>query len=306
MAIKIDILGAGAMGSLFGGLLAQAGHSVRLLDVNPAQINAIQSNGLLIEANGETKRVHLPITLPEQATKAPEWLVVFTKTVQTTAALTSAKHLIGEQTRLLSVQNGLGNAEKLARFAPIERIAVGITMVPADLVRPGEVHMTGAGETHVTMASGAEDAALSALAAALCEAGLATSVDPHTEVLIWEKVAFNAALNAICAITRQPVGGVGGDPRGRKLAHAIAEEVLTVAAARGLDVSRPRVAGVINYALDHHSDHKPSMLQDILAGRPTEIDAINGAVAEIARQHSVPVPRTESLHTLISLATRRP
>jgi 2-dehydropantoate 2-reductase len=300
--LRISILGAGAMGSLFGGLLAEAGHQVELIDVNPVQIAAVREHGLLIRDDAGERRVAIPIMRPEEATTRPDWLIVFTKAMHTQGALDAARHLIGPQTRLLSLQNGLGNAEKLAGFADASRIAIGMTTVPADLVAPGEVHSHGQSKTRVVMVDGSEDAALAALAAALNAAGLPCAVDPDAVVAIWEKVAFNVALNSLCAVTQRTVGGLGADAGGRQLAHAIAGEALTVAQAEGLMVSPERTHATIDHALDHHGGHKPSMLQDLLAGRPTEIETLNGAVVLAARRHGIAAARTEALYALVKMA----
>lgn len=301
-ALRISILGAGAMGSLFGGLLAEAGHAVELLDVNPAQIAAVRERGLLIRNDAGERRLALPIMRPEEATTQPDWLIVFTKAMHTQGALESARHLIGPQTRLLSLQNGLGNAEKLAAFADASRIAIGMTTVPADLVAPGEVHSHGESKTRVVMLDAGNDAALAALAAALNAAGLPGAVDPDAVVAIWEKVAFNVALNSLCAVTQRTVGGLGGAAEGRQLAHAVASEVLAVAQAEGLAVLAQRTHATIDHALDHHGGHKPSMLQDLLAKRPTEIETLNGAVVRVAEKHGIAAPRTEALYALVKMA----
>ncbi|PZR95772.1 MAG: 2-dehydropantoate 2-reductase [Stutzerimonas stutzeri] len=300
--MRISILGAGAMGSLFGGLLAEAGHQVELIDVNPAQIAAVREHGLLIRNDAGERRVAIPIMRPEESTTRPDWLVVFTKAMHTQGALDAARHLIGPQTRLLSLQNGLGNAEKLAGFADASRIAIGMTTVPADLVAPGEVHSHGASKTRVVMADGSENAALAALAAALDAVGLPCTVDPDAVVAIWEKVAFNVALNSLCAVTQRTVGALGADADGRQLAHAIASEALAVAQAEGLMVSPQRTHATIDHALDHHGGHKPSMLQDLLAGRATEVETLNGAVVLAARLHGIAAARTEALYALVKMA----
>ncbi|WP_346357900.1 2-dehydropantoate 2-reductase [Bosea sp. (in: a-proteobacteria)] len=300
--IRISILGAGAMGSLFGGLLAEAGHAVELIDVNPAQIAAVRERGLLIRNDAGERRLKLPILRPQEATTQPDWLIVFTKAMHTQGALESARHLIGPQTRLLSLQNGLGNAEKLMAFADASRIAIGMTTVPADLVAPGEVHSHGESKTRVVMVDGSTAAALDKLASALDAAGLPCAVDPDAIVAIWEKVAFNVALNSLCAVTQRTVGGLGSASEGRRLAHAVASEVLAVAQAEGLAVLAQRTHATIDHALDHHGGHKPSMLQDLLAKRPTEIETLNGAVVRIAENHAIAAPRTEALYALVKMA----
>lgn len=300
--MRITILGAGAMGSLFGGLLAEQGHAVELLDVNPAHIARVQADGLTLDTDGRGRRVvRVPITRPESADSRPECLIVFTKTLHTTRALEGARAVLGPDTLLLSLQNGLGNAEKLAGFAAPSRIAVGVTTVPADLVEAGHVHSHGEGHVRMMMADGQHSERLCILAQALTEAGISTTVDPTVQSGIWQKVAFNAALNTVCAVANCTVGDVGRSADARGLAHRIATEVLAVAAASGMRVDEPAVHATLDHAMDHHLTHKPSMLQDLMAGRPTEIDAINGEVLRVARRLGVPAPCTEALDALVRL-----
>jgi 2-dehydropantoate 2-reductase len=300
--MRITVLGAGAMGSLFGGLLAEQGHDVELLDVNPAHIARVQTEGLALETDGKGRRVvSVPITRPESAAGRPDCLIVFTKTLHTEKALAAAHAVLQPDTLVLTLQNGLGNAEKLAAFVAPARIAVGVTTVPADMVAPGAVHSHGEGHVRMMMADGRASERLSALAQALTDAGLHATVDPAVQAAIWQKVAFNAALNAVCAVVNCTVGDLGRSPGGRALAHRVAGEVLAVALADGMRIDEAVVHATLDHALDHHLTHKPSMLQDLLAGRPTEIDAINGEVLRAARRLGVPAPCTEALDALVRL-----
>lgn len=300
--MRITILGAGAMGSLFGGLLAEQGHEVALLDVNEAHIARVRLGGLTLDTDGRGSRtVRVPITRPETADTRPECLIVFTKTLHTTQAMAAAQHLLRPDTIVLTLQNGLGNADKLARFVAPAQVAVGVTTVPADLVEPGHVHSHGQGQVRMTMADGRPNERLAALAAALTAAGLPAVLDPTAQAAIWQKVAFNAALNTVCGVSGGTVGEVGRAPAARALAHRIAGEVLAVAGAEGLQVDTAGVHATLDHALDHHLAHKPSMLQDLLAGRPTEIDAINGEVLRVAARHGMAAPCTEALDALVRL-----
>ena len=132
--MNIVILGAGAMGSLFGGLLAEGGQAVTLLDINDAHINAIRAHGLRLETDTGDRHISALVACrPEQATAQPDLLVVFTKTLHTASALEGITGLIGSKTLVLTLQNGLGNVETVSRFVPIERILIGMTTWPADV-----------------------------------------------------------------------------------------------------------------------------------------------------------------------------
>ncbi|HEY4805075.1 MAG TPA: 2-dehydropantoate 2-reductase [Paraburkholderia sp.] len=300
--MHIAILGAGAMGSLFGGLLAEAGHRVTLLDVDEAHLHAINENGLQLSTDaGERTVTNLEALRPEAVVQPADLLVVFTKTLHTQAALGAARAALGPETALLSLQNGLGNAERLAQFADPGRVMIGVTTWPADKNGPGRVSSHGTGVIRLMSADGADSPMLSRTVEALNDAGLACTADADVWAAIWEKVAFNAALNSLCAVTGCMVGELTNVADGEALALKIVAEVAAVAHAHGVAVNEPHVAGNVRHALAHHRAHRPSMLQDVLAGRKTEIEAINGAVVEAARCSAIAVPHTETLLHLVRL-----
>ncbi|OLL32432.1 2-dehydropantoate 2-reductase [Burkholderia sp. SRS-W-2-2016] len=304
--MEIAILGAGAMGSLFGGLLAEAGHRVTLVDIDDAHLDAIRREGLRLTTDAGSRMVgSLEGCRPEQATAAPELLIVFTKTMHTDAALASARALLGEHTAVLSLQNGLGNVERIARHVPRERVMAGMTTWPADKPGAGEVSSHGAGEIRLMSADGELHAHVQRTVDALNSAGLNSVADPNVWSAIWEKVAFNAALNSLCAMTQCTVGELTNLPEGEALALKIVAEVATVASANGIAFDQAHVIDNVRFALANHRAHRPSMLQDVLAGRKTEIDAINGAVVAAAHAKGVAVPTTECLLQLVRLVDAR-
>ncbi|WP_101049886.1 ketopantoate reductase family protein [Macromonas nakdongensis] len=299
--MRYTILGAGAMGSLFGGLLAAQGHTVELLDVNDLHLNKVRQQGLRLDTDGCSQTVHLIANRPEGAVQRPNWLIVFTKTMHTQAAMQSVKHLLGDTTRVLSLQNGLGNIERLNQFLPLERIAIGVTTVPADMHGPGNVGSHGQGHSRFMMADGQSSETIIELAADLTAAGLPSEQDLAVHAAIWQKVAFNAALNGLCALASCTVGQLGATQGGRKLAHGVAAEAGQVASACGVAVDEAVVHKTLDHAMDHHLHHKPSMLQDVLAKRPAEVEAIHGEIVRAGERTGVPTPHTTTLYTLLQL-----
>ncbi|MCO5410715.1 ketopantoate reductase family protein [Ralstonia mojiangensis] len=304
--MKIAILGAGAMGSLFGGLLAEAGQHVTLLDINDAHLHAIAAHGLRLETDTGDRHVrNLQALRPGDATDVPDLVIVFTKSMHTRAALASVRHLMGESTHVLTLQNGLGNVEALASLVPRARIFVGVTTWPADLAGPGHVCSHGAGVIRLMSADGERPPILARVVDTLSAAGLNCQADDNVWGAVWEKVAFNAALNPLCTVLNQPVDALSAVEDGPALALTIVDEVLAVARASGINVDVTKVSDNVRHAIVAHRGHKPSMLQDMLAGRPTEIESINGAVVATARRHGVPVPHTETLMQLVRLVQAR-
>lgn len=298
--MRIVVLGAGAMGCLFGGLLQHDGHDVTLVDVNPEQIDAINEEGLLLERDGEALRIRVPAARAAQVAGVPDLLVLFTKTLHSDVALGSVRHLIGDGTTLMSLQNGLGNEEILGRYAPPERIVRGVTTFPADLVRPGHVRSHGSGSTRIMALDGRLTPLLQEVSLVLDRAGLSCEISPDVEVAIWEKVAFNAALNTVTAVTGLRIGPIADSSASRELVGLIAGEIVQVANRKGIGARLEVVLETIEGALAGHREHQPSMLQDMAAGRPTEVGSLNGAVVREAERMGMEVPYTRALLLLVS------
>lgn len=304
--LRVAVLGAGAMGSLFGGWLAEGGADVCLIDVNEAHLQAIRLNGLRLTTDDGERRIRLRADRPGDDFGSRDVVLVFTKTMHTRSALEASRNLISGETTLVSLQNGLGNLEILSAFAPAERIVIGMTTYPADFHGPGDVGSHGAGKVRFMSADGERRPLLSRLEAALQAAGVDAAADPRVLVSIWEKVAFNAALNSICATTGLTVGEVGASEDGRTLVRDIVHETAAVARAGGIEVDLDAILHSTEHALAHHLQHKPSMLQDVLAGRPTEIGSINGAIVAEATRRGLTAPVTDTLLKLVRVIERRP
>lgn len=163
------------------------------------------------------------------------------------------------------------------------------------------MHSHGEGSIRLMTADGIERPALKVCVAALADAGLRCEADPQVWASIWQKVAFNAALNSLCAVARCAVDQLDSLPEGRALALRIVGEVIAVARANGVAADLDKTRADVVHAITHHRGHKPSMLQDVLAGRRTEVDSINGTVVAAGAKADVPTPCTESLLTLVRL-----
>lgn len=304
--MRIAILGAGAMGSLFGGLLAEAGEEVTLLDINESHIEAINKAGLWISTDSGNRVVeNLTAVKPSEASQIADLLLVFTKAIHTTTALKNASHLIGVNTSVLTLQNGLGNVEKISELVPMARIYVGVTTWPADMKSPGQIATHGSGYIKCFAATGQDEEEVKALCSLLNVANLNATAEPNIWTAVWEKVAFNASLSSICATTGCSVDQLGLLPAGIEMLERVVYEVCDAATSASVVVDRARVLANVRQAMSEHIGHKPSMLQDVLSGRQTEIESINGAVARVAKQHGISTPCTEMLAILVRLMDER-
>ncbi len=299
--MKVLILGAGAMGCLYGAALHRGGASVTLVDVNREHLAAINADGLELETRAGTEHLPIPALLPDQVGEVADLVVVFTKTFQTDAALSGIAAAIGPETWLLSLQNGLGNDERLARHASRERVMVGVSTLPADLVGPGRVRSHGEGGSKLYPAFGGDAAMAQAFCDALAAGGMSATPDPQIHAAIWSKAIFNAAMNPLCALTLRTPGFLGAHDESRAMIRAVVEEGTATANANGIAIDAAPIHALTEVSMTDHANHEASMLQDVKAGRRTEVDAINGAIVQAAKARGVEVPVTETLYRLVKL-----
>ena len=296
----VVIVGAGAMGCLFAARLAEAGTQVTLVDVDRARLEAIAKDGITLADDRGVRSVAVRASLAAEVTGPTDLVLLFTKGMHSRAAIASVTHLVGDRNHALTLQNGIGNAEAIAEIFPAGQVLIGVTDLPADLEAPTRVSSHGHGSVRVGGYRSAGEAGARAVADLFASCGIDTSFDADVQSAVWEKVAFNAALNAMATVTGLTVGGMDTEP-GRRIAAAIVGEVVATAAATGIVVDADRIGAKVDFALTNHRQHKASMLQDRLAGRQTEIESINGAVAREAAGLGVPTPVTATLADLVRM-----
>jgi 2-dehydropantoate 2-reductase len=299
--MKVLILGAGAMGCLYGAALHRAGAEVVFVDVNQPHIDAINAHGLELETRAGTEFLPIPARRPDEVAAPVDLVVVFTKTFHTDAALAGIAAAIGPQTWLLSLQNGLGNDKRLAAHAAAERILVGSSSLPSDLVGPGKVRSHGEGGSKLYPAFGGDPAFAAEICELLTRGGLPAVLEPEIHGAIWSKAIFNATMNPLCALTRRTPGFLGAHAESRDLIRALVDEGVAVANASGIAIPAQPIHDLTQVSVTDHANHEASMLQDVKAGRRTEVDAINGAIVEAARTAGVAAPLTETLWRLVKL-----
>lgn len=299
--MKVLILGAGAMGCLYGAALHRAGCEVVFVDVNQSHIDAINARGLELETRAGVEHLPIPARRPEEISEPVDLVVVFTKTFHTEAALAGIAQAIGPKTWLLSLQNGLGNDRRLAAHAAEERVLVGASSLPSDLVGLGRVRSHGEGGSKLFPAFGGDPAFARQVCELLSQGGLPAELEPNIHVAIWSKAIFNATMNPLCALTRRTPGFLGANPESRAMITAAVDEGVAVANACGIAVAAQPIHDLTEVSMTDHANHEASMLQDVKAGRRTEVDAINGAIVEAGREAGVAAPVLETLWRLVKL-----
>ncbi len=297
--MKIAIIGAGAMGSLFGGRLALAGEEVWLLDVWEEHVRTIREQGLTIV----TAAKDIP-TRPNATTKLEEigqadLVVIFVKSTATKAAAQTAKRLLGPATAVMTLQNGYGNAETIAAVVGAERVIAGTTSQGATLLGPGRIMHGGSGETHIGELAGGRSERLEKIASALTRAGIPTVGDDNVTALIWGKLVINVGINALTGITGLKNGQLADYDETKEVLAMAVEEAVAVADAAGVTLPYTDPVDKVLVIAVATAENRSSMLQDLAGGRMTEIDAINGAIVREGFRRGVPTPVNKTLTMLI-------
>ncbi len=299
--MKIAVLGGGgAMGGLFGGYLARAGEDVTLVDVSQPAVDAINRGGLSIEErDGSSAVIRVRASATPDEVGPVDLIVNFVKCYDTEAAIGAAKPMLGADTAILSLQNGWGNADRIAAIAGKPRVMVGLTYHSGTLVAPGRVKHPNAGMTLVGEIDGRDSPRLRATVAAFRKAGIETM--PSSRILeeVWKKLALNVCTLPTSALLRFEAHELNQHEDTRALMRGLLAEVVAVAKPQGIDLDEAERWQAITGLLVRAIGARASMLQDVEANRQTEIDVINGAIVDAGRRYSVPTPHNEAMVWLV-------
>ena len=288
--MELLIIGAGAMGGLFGALLAPHA-AVSLLTTNQEHAAVMGGHGLtLVDLDGATRRVPVRVlTDPQDYGRRADVVLVCTKTRATAQAAATVCDLLAADGLALTLQNGLGNLEQLVAAVGAQRAAAGVTSQAATLLAPGRVRHAGSGPTVLGIPPGREEA-ITAVAGLFTRAGLETRISDDVDSLLWSKLIVNVGINALTALLRVPNGVLAQTPECDLLMARAVAEAVAVARALSIGLDGERQLERVREVCLRTADNRASMLQDILRGRPTEIDAINGAVVARGQAAGVDTP----------------
>ena len=297
--MRVCIVGCGAVGSLFAANLAQLEDvEVWAYDLARDHVDAINAGGLRLSGAGE---VVGQVRATAEAGELPgcDFGIVATKAMHTESAIAATAHAFADAS-VASVQNGIGNEEAIAGH--VERVVRGTTFPAGRLVEPGHVQWDVKGDTTIGPfePSPAPAGEIERLAEACTRAGLPTSAVADARGPQWRKLIFNAATNPVGALTGLTHGRVCENQGLRELVSGLVDEGKAVAAAQGIELDADPEE-LIDHAArpDVAYDHKASMLQDVEARRPTEIDYLNGGIVRFGGEHGVPAPLNEAILALV-------
>jgi 2-dehydropantoate 2-reductase len=296
--MKIVMMGAGAMGSLFGGLLALAGEEVWLVDNRKDQIDTIRSTGLTVEEKGELQTIPMNAALDVTSVGRADLVIFFVKAYDTEVAVSDALAVEKEDTIFLTLQNGLGNEEAICQKIDRRKVMLGVTGHGATLLGPGHIRHAGWGKTVIGELDYRITDRASRIAQTFCKARIETEVSSNIYDHVWGKLLVNVGINALTALTGFKNGQLLDYPETSRLMEKLVTEASEVARRKGIHLEQDPIEKV-RKTIEATKENRSSMGQDFDRRQRTEIDAINGAVVREAQSLAIPVPFNQAVTDLV-------
>ena len=304
--MKIAIVGCGAMGSVYAGLFAAAGHEVWAIDRWREHVDAMRARGLRLEGASGDRTVRLNATTEAREAGPSDLVILATKAGQVADAARAVSSLLGKDTVVLSIQNGLGGPDSAASVLGKERVMVGVVGgFGASMKGPGHAHHNGMELVRLGEFGGPITPRLERIADAWRGAGFRVKVFDDIAQLVWEKLICNCAYSGPCGLTDHTVGEVMQDRDLARVSAACAREAFDVARKKGV---RLGFDDPIAYVRDFGSKipaARPSVLLDLMAKRKSEIEVINGSIPRVGAEVGVPAPVNDALTALVLEKERR-
>ena len=295
--MKFLIVGPGAMGCLFAARLSKAGFDVTLLDYIAERAKQINEQGVLVEGLTGEYVVKVP-TMAGDVASSPDLVLICVKSYKTRQASETIKAWLPADAVVVTLQNGVGNVEILEHVFGKERILGGVTSEGATLLGPGKIRLAGQGETIIGPA-GDPNGPAENLVSAFVQAGFKTKSADNVNDLIWGKLIINVGIYALTAITRLKNGRLPEVSGTRLVLKEAVKEAVAVAAAKKVQLPYPDPLGRVMQVCEATADNVASMLQDVLKGKETEVDAINGAIVREGEALGIPTPVNLTLTSLV-------
>jgi len=309
MVRKVAVVGAGAVGSFYGAMLARAGHAVVLIG-RPAHVDAIRRDGLRLEMAGKSESLTIDASSEIAAAHGADLVLVSVKSSDTEAVARELAPALARDAVVVSLQNGVENADVIARHVAAT-VVPAVVYVATAMPAPGIVRHHGRGDLVVgpRTRAAARDPALAgrleAIASFFATAGVAVKVSADVVAELWSKLMVNCAYNAISALAQSSYGEMVALAPIRELQRTVVGEVVAVAAASGVEL--PLAAAV--EAMERIAPAMPAQLsstaQDVARGKPSEIDHLNGFVVRRGRELGIATPANQALHALVKLVESR-
>lgn len=292
--LKVTVMGAGAVGCYFGGMLARAGHDVALV-ARPAHVEAIERDGLRLETKTFDEHVRLRAVTDPAAAAGADLVLFCVKSMDTEAAGRQLQPFLRPDTLVLCLQNGVDNADRLRAVLPEHAVAAAVVYVATEMAGPGHLRHHGRGELVIEPAAASEK-----VAQALREAAVPTDISANVRGALWLKLILNCAYNAVSAIAQRPYGENVQGEGVWDVMRDVVDECLAVAKAEGVQVPGDAHA-LMRTLVESMPGQYSSTAQDLARGKPTEIDYLNGYVVRRGEALGIATPANRVLWALVKL-----
>lgn len=297
--MKIVIIGPGAMGCLFSAFLAKSKEEIWLLDKDKDRAARINEGGIAIEGISGNWKTKIRSTHDPKDIDKADLLIVCVKSYDTKEAVTLAKPLIAENTRILTLQNGIGNIEIISEIAGPEKVIGGVTSQGATLLDTGCVRHAGRGEIIIGRLDGKIPVEMRSIREVFNKVGLETKISRDIKGLLWSKLIINVGINALTALTRLNNGRLTDFEGTRRILREAVTEALKVAKRKRIKLIYDDPLAKVESVCEATSNNISSMLQDVLRKKRTEIEFINGAIVRQAQELNIPAPVNQILVGLV-------
>ena len=300
---KVAVLGAGAMGCLFGGLMAEKGLDVVLIDVWKDHVDAINKNGLKMDGHGGDRFIKIKATTDPSTLKPVDAIIIMCKATALKKALTSSKNIIGDKTMLMSFQNGIGHEAIMQEIAGKNKVLGGTTTQASNIVGPGHIKNHGSLPSWIGEYEGGMSDRVSDLAETFTAHNLETIAVADIKKRKWMKLFALTAIGPLSSVFNLHHTDLYITNKNQKVSRSLGKQIIletrAVAKADGVDVTEDECLEMFNKIVDSKQTNKSSMCFDILNKRKTEIEFINGAVAKIGKSHGIKTPMNDLMYNMI-------
>ncbi|WP_025771927.1 ketopantoate reductase family protein [Thioalkalivibrio sp. HK1] len=304
--MKIAVVGTGAMGSVYAALLADAGNDVWAIDTWAEHIDVIRREGLRVEGASGDRTVSLSATDDPEEVGSCDLVIIATKASGVEAAAASLPPLLGDDTVVLTIQNGLGAAERICRHIEADRVLLGVAGgFGAAMRAPGHAWHNGMEMIRLGELEGEISERLEGVARVWRDAGFNVRCFDDIEQLVWEKFVCNVAFSGPCTVFHSTVGELLDNPHIWQVSRSCAEEAFLAGVALGVNFSFDDPVDYVRDFGGRIRQSRPSMLQDHLARRRSEIDAINGMVPVVAEKAGTLAPHNETISAIVRYQEER-
>ena len=303
--MKIAVVGAGAMGSVYAGLLASAGNEVWAIDTWREHVDAIRTKGLRVEGASGDRTVRVDATTDTSEPGPCDLVIIATKADGVASAAASIGPLLRSDSLVLTIQNGLGAAERICRHLPPDNVLLGVAGgFGASMRAPGHAHHNGMELVRLGELDGGITERLERVGRVWRDAGFNVKCFDDINQLVWEKFVCNVTYSGSCTIFECTIAEVQGNEHAWQVASSCAAEAHAAGVAKGVHFSFDDPIAHVREFGRKIPNSRPSMLQDYLAGRPSEIDAINGMVPVVAREVGTAAPYNEVVTAIVKAKER--